>query len=249
MKSFDLHCHFNHGSKYDTNTDNFYNANLDFLKKERDKNDIVGCAVCSFASVLTNKIIVEENDYLYNLVSKEDWLFQWAVLNPEIPETFKQVESLLKDEKVLGIKIHSILHNYRFSDYSDEIFSFAKSLNAWVLMHPDNITETSAAADKYNVKLINAHLGGAEHVNAIANSNNNCIFTDTSGMASSKNNVIEFAVQNIGSEKIFFGTDTYSCAFQKGRIVFADITERDKENILFNNAVTNFPSIKKYLKV
>ena len=35
---------------------------------------------------------------------------------------------------------------------------------------------------------------------------------------------------------------------QTGYIVFADISDRDKENILFNNALTNFPSIKKYLR-
>ncbi len=243
MKCFDLHCHFNHGNRFDTETNDFYKADLDFLKKERDKNAVAGCAVCSFASVLSDKAILTENDALFDLVQKENRLFQWVVLHPKIPETYRQAESLLKEKKVLGIKIHSVLHGYPFLDYADEILSFAKSFHAHILIHPDNIEQSSALADRYNVKFINAHLGGHEHINAIKNSENHCIFADTSGMASTQNNVIEYAVNTVGSENIFWGTDTYSCAFQKGRIVFADIPEKDKENILFANALREFPQI------
>lgn len=55
-------------------------------------------------------------------------------------------------------------------------------------------------------------------------------------MASLKNTIIEYAVSQIGSKKILFGTDTYSAASQRGRIEFSMISERDKENILFYNA-------------
>ena len=100
-------------------------------------------------------------------------------------------------------------------------------------------------ANEYGVRLINAHMGGCElnHTNAILTSKNKNIFTDTSGMASFNNNVVEYAVKTCGSQNIFFGTDCYSCAFQKGRIVFADISESDKENILFKNALREFPKI------
>ena len=63
-------------------------------------------------------------------------------------------------------------------------------------------------------------------------------------MASFKNNVIEHTVQQVGSEKILFGTDSYSCAFQRGRIDYADILERDKENILHKNALRLFPKLQ-----
>lgn len=51
------------------------------------------------------------------------------------------------------------------------------------------------------------------------------------------------AVEKVGSEKIFFGTDTYSCGFQTGRILFARIRDKDKENILYLNAKRHFPKI------
>jgi predicted TIM-barrel fold metal-dependent hydrolase len=45
----------------------------------------------------------------------------------------------------------------------------------------------------------------------------------------------------MGSEKILFGTDTYSFAFQFGRIALSDIPLKDKENILWKNAIRLFP--------
>ena len=90
------------------------------------------------------------------------------------------------------------------------------------------------------MKLIIAHLGSEEHIRAIKEAKHGNIFTDTSGGASSSNNIIEYAVEQIGSEKIFFGTDTYSCGFQKGRIEYARISEKDKENIFYKNAVKHF---------
>ena len=62
------------------------------------------------------------------------------------------------------------------------------------------------------------------------------IYTDTSGMASLKNKLIEYAVSQIGSDRILFGTDTYAAGAQRGRIEYAMISQEDKENILFNNA-------------
>jgi len=41
-------------------------------------------------------------------------------------------------------------------------------------------------------------------------------------------------------EKILFGTDTYAVGFQRGRIEYAMISERDKQNILRYNALKLF---------
>ena len=81
-----------------------------------------------------------------------------------------------------------------------------------------------------------AHLGGEAHINAVKNAVHGNVYVDTSGMASLKNMIIEYAVSQIGSERILFGTDTYSAASQRGRIEFSMISDRDKENILSGNA-------------
>ncbi len=242
----DLHCHYNHGVKGETITNVLYRADLPFLEEERERHGIVATAFSSFCSVMTTENIQRENEHLCKLAEQQAWIYQWVVLDPRQKELFVQVDALLRSEKTLGIKIHSPMHQYPINDYADEIFSFANARNTWVLMHPDQILDMVKYADKYpNMKLIIAHLGSEEHIQAVKDAKYGNIYVDTSGIASSKNNIIEYAVEKIGSEKIFFGTDTYSCAFQRGRIEFANISERAKENIFGQNAKREFLQIYK----
>jgi len=165
------------------------------------------------------------------------------VIDPRQPQTFRQAEAMLASKKTLGIKIHPTYHRYDICEYADALFSFADEHRAFVLMHPDHIEEMPRFADKYpNMKLIIAHLGSIAHIDAIAGAKCGNIYTDTSGGASSLNNILEYAVNRVGSEKIFFGTDTYSCAFQYGRVALSPISDEDKENILYKNAMRCFPA-------
>lgn len=75
-----------------------------------------------------------------------------------------------------------------------------------------------------------------EHIDAIVAPKLGNVYTDTSGSASVQNNVLEYAVEKVGADKILFGTDSYSCAFQLGRIAFAAISEEQKRKILSENA-------------
>ena len=241
IPAIDIHCHYNSGSVFDTKTDNCYRADAEFLKAERKRQNVVACAVSAFSSVLSDKEINASNSSLFSLVNRDGFFYQWVVVDPRKEDTFVQAEKMLKSDKVLGIKIHSVYHGYSVTEFADKIFSFAADLNATVLMHPDRITEVARIADNYpRMKLIIAHLGGEEWIDAIQNSIHNNIYTDTSGAASSANNIIEFAVNKVGSDRILFGTDTYSCAFQRGRIDYADISETDKANILYKNAADLF---------
>jgi len=155
---------------------------------------------------------------------------------------YTQAEEMLGDRKVLGIKIHPAYHGYDIDDYAEELFAFAAKHQSFVLMHPQKIERMAFYADRYpEMKLIIAHLGSIEHVDAIAAARYGNIYTDTSGSASSNNNILEYAVSRVGSEKIFFGTDTYSCAFQFGRVALSALSLEEKENVLFKNAMQHFP--------
>lgn len=233
----DIHSHFNHGMRGEPPTDELYKCDLEFLKEEEGRLGISGAGYSTFASVLEANTIEEENEYLFELCQKDPFVYQWVVVDPRQKKTYEQANKMLENKKVLGIKLHSVYHQYDIMEYVDEIFDFASNVKATVLMHPDKILETAKKADFYpNMNLIIAHIGIMEHIEAIKNSKNKNIYTDTSGSYSYKNNIIEYAVQNIGSERIMFGTDTYAAAFQYGRIFFADISEADKENILYKNA-------------
>lgn len=240
----DLHCHFNHGDEFDTKIDELYKATLDFLIDEHRYAGVNKTAFSTFSSVLSVNNVVAENEYMHKVALETPNVFQWVVIEPREQETFEQAEKMLLSNKVLGVKIHPPCHKYNIDDYADKIFSFANERNCKVLMHPDNTLNMPTYADRYpKMQLVLAHLGSIEHIEAIKKAKHRNIFTDTSGNASSKNNVIEYAVKEIGADRIYFGTDTYAVGFQLGRILFARISDSDKEKILYKNALQNFSNL------
>lgn len=185
---------------------------------------------------------MQENTHLYGIAQNHSRVYQWVVIDSRQEDAFVQADTILRSDKCLGIKIHPGCHGYDIEAYGDKIFSYANEKDAFVLMHPEKITLMPMFADRYhNMNLIIAHLGSVEHVDAVAHAKYGNIYVDTSGNASVNNNVIEYTVSRVGSERIFFGTDTYSAAFQRGRIQFARIPDKDKENILYQNAKRIFP--------
>ena len=243
----DIHSHFNHGSPFDeVNSalpEEIHNRWLDFIKAGYNHIGVSHAGMSTYAAVEHPECVVEENRYLYDLVQRSNWMRQWVVVDPRIPETYRQAETMLVSDRTLGIKIHPDLHGYSILEYGDALFSFAAAHKAVVLMHPQHIAKMPAFADRYpDMKLIIAHLGSVAHVDAVADARYGNIYVDTSGGASNLNNVLEYAVSRVGSEKILFGTDTYSCAFQFGRIALSALALEEKENILFRNAIRLFPA-------
>lgn len=239
----DIHSHFNHGSPCDCPENAVHRRGIDFVEEVYRGVGISEVGISTFASVVYHpECVVEENKYLHRLIDEKDWVYQWVVIDPRQKESYKQAEAMLSHPKVLGIKIHPTYHDYDILDYTDELFSFANGHKAVVMMHPQHIEKMPERIDNYpDMKLIIAHLGSEEHVEAIAAARHGNIYTDTSGSASGKNSVLEYAVSRVGSEKILFGTDTYSFAFQFGRVALSSLPLEDKENILWKNAIRLFP--------
>ena len=243
----DIHSHFNHGSPFDCPEDESHIRSMEFVESVYASYGISQVGISTYASVLNHtECIFEENAFLHRMKDEKGWLYQWVAIDPRNPETFGQAEKMLHQHKVLGIKIHPAEHGYNILEHGDELFSFANEHKAVVLMHPQHLLKMTAFADRYpEMKLILAHIGSKDYVDVIANAKHGNIYTDTSGGASSRNNIIEYAVNRIGSEKILFGTDMYSFAFQFGRIALSELSMQDKENILWKNAVKLFPGVLK----
>ncbi len=239
----DIHSHFNHGSPYDTPQTMAHIRDFDHIKAGYDRFGIYYAGMSTFASVVYHpECVVEENAYLHDLVQKTDWMYQWVVVDPRQEETYRQAEQMLPNKKVLGIKIHPKYHGYDIMDHGDAVFAFAEQHNAIVLMHPEHLLKMPQLADKYpGMKLMIAHLSSEEHVEAVKNAKHGNIYVDTSARGVALNNIVEYAVEQVGSEKILFGTDTYACSFAYPRIALADIPYEDKENILYKNALRLFP--------
>lgn len=245
--AIDTHCHIHYGSKKDLvpnylsdimQEGEFYTAYPEKLKHISESAYIGKVFASPFDGVLDADRTEQANEDMFNIVSNYDYLYQWVVIDPQNDNTFTQAEKILKSDKCVGIKIHPFCHKYSLEEYGDKIFSFTDKCNAVVQIHPQNNEKYIAHfANQYNqTTFIMAHLGNESYIDAVRNTSYGNVYVDTSGMASLKNTIIEYAVSQIGSERILFGTDTYSAASQRGRIEFSMIKDKDKENILYNNA-------------
>jgi predicted TIM-barrel fold metal-dependent hydrolase len=192
------------------------------------------------------------------VVAETDGLLQWVVIDPTKPQTYAQAEEMLRLPKCVGIKIHPEEHGYPIMEHGGAIFAFAARHRAVVLGHSSERNSLAAdyvkfANDFPEVRLIVAHLGCGwdddltHQVRAIQQNRHGNLFTDTSSAKSITPNLIEWAVREVGAERILFGTDTplYFAPMQRARIDYADLSDRDKRLILCDNAIRlfGFPAV------
>jgi predicted TIM-barrel fold metal-dependent hydrolase len=194
---------------------------------------------------------VTANREASEIVQRTPGLLQWVVVHPHQDETFAQAAELLQSRHCVGIKIHPEEHQYEIRKYGDRLFELAARHDAVVLAHSGDSNSLPCDFMPFinehpNVRLILAHLGnggGAAgdptlQTIAIRDSRHANVFVDTSSARSILPGLVEWAVAEIGSERILFGTDAplYSTAMQRVRIDSADITEEQKADILYKNA-------------
>lgn len=173
----------------------------------------------------------------------------WAVLDPMRRETYRQIEELLTLPRCAGIKIHPVNHRYDIRDRGDEIFEFADAHAALILTHSGCVNSLPEDfipfANRYpRARLILGHLGNSadgnltRQVAAIQHARAGNVYTDTSSAKSIYSGLIEWAVEQIGADRILFGTDSplYSVAAQKARIEGSDLPAEARRQILSGNA-------------
>ena len=247
IQAIDTHCHVHYGPAEklvpNTLTDVMqegpcYTAYPDMLLRISQAAGIGRVFASPFDGVLSAAHTELANETMFELACGTPALYQWVVIDPRNPVTFRQAERMLKDTKCVGIKLHPVCHRYSLDEYGDAVFSFAQKHSAVVQIHPEKAAEYIVPfANRYpGAVLIMAHLSSEHHVEAVRQAKHRNVYIDTSGMASLKNQIVEYAVSEIGSERILFGTDTYSAASQRGRIEFSLLPDTDKENILLHNA-------------
>jgi predicted TIM-barrel fold metal-dependent hydrolase len=178
---------------------------------------------------------------------------QWVVIDPLKPETYDQADEMLQLPKCVGIKIHPEEHGYPIAEHGEPIFRFAAERRAIILTHsgeqrsmPEDCVPF--ANDFPEARLVLAHLGcgwdsdPSHQVRAIQSSQHNNVFVDTSSASSIMSGLIEWAVKEIGAERILYGTDTplYCASMQRTRIDNAAISDEAKRLILRDNAMNLF---------
>jgi len=189
------------------------------------------------------------------VVAATPGLKQYVVIDPLRAETYAQAEEMLAQPQCVGIKIHPEEHGYQIRDHAQPIFEFAARHRAVMLTHSSE--KNSQAVDFIpfanafpEMRLILAHIGCGwdgdltHQVRAIQQSRHGNVFADTSSARSITPGLIEWAVREVGADRVLFGTDTplYHTAMQRTRIVHANLSAEVKRQIFWENAVRLFGS-------
>lgn len=245
INAIDTHCHIRYAPKETVKEvpiskimqeGPYYTAYWEVLSQMEKAANIGTVFASPMEGLVDLADTVQANEDMFRLVQDIPNLYQWVVIDPRNDKTFEQADRMMKDKKCVGMKLHPRLHEYTLAEYGEKIFSFANTRNAVVQMHYGREDYAGLANAFPNATFIVAHLGGKLHIDAVKNAKYGNVYTDTSGMNSLRNQLVEYAVSQIGSERILFGTDTYAPGMQRGRIEYALISEQDKENIFVNNA-------------
>ena len=197
------------------------------------------------------------NEEAVRIVSETPGLRQWVIVDPLKPDTYGQAAEMLKNPLCIGIKIHPEEHGYPIKTYGAKIFEYvaeqSQGKGIVVLSHSgeaNSLPEDFVPfANQYpNVKIILGHLGFGydddmtHQVRAIQACQKDNLFTDTSSFRMVTPNLIEWSVNEIGDERILYGTDSplYFAPAHRARIDHAEIEDKEKRNILRDNAMKLF---------
>jgi predicted TIM-barrel fold metal-dependent hydrolase len=193
------------------------------------------------------------NEEAARVVDATDGLLQYVVIDPRKPATYEQADDMLGRPKCVGIKIHPEEHGYPIREHGRAIYEFAAARRAIILTHSSE--QNSLAADFVplanefpEVRTILAHIGCGwdgdltHQVRAIQQSKHGNLYADTSSARSVTPRLIEWAVAEVGVDRVLYGTDTplYLAAMQRARIDHAELTDADKRAILCENAMRLF---------
>jgi predicted TIM-barrel fold metal-dependent hydrolase len=193
---------------------------------------------------------IAANEDAFQSVRKYPELRQWVIVDPRHAETYRQAQRMLPNAWCVGIKIHPEEHGYRIGAQAGRIFEFAADRRSVILTHsgeqnslPEEFVPFANAHPE--VTLILAHLGCAcdenpvHQVRAVQQSKHGNIFVDTSSAMNIRPGLVEWAVKEIGAEKLLFGTDSllYFTPMQRARIDYAEIPDQAKRLILRENAL------------
>ncbi len=196
---------------------------------------------------------VAGNDEAARVVARTPGLKQYVVIDPRRQQTYAQAEEMLAQPQCVGIKVHPEEHGYPIREHAGAIFEFAARHRAVVLTHTSEQNSLAADfipwADRFpEVRLILAHIGCGHdgdlthQVRAVQCSRHGNVHADTSSARSIVPGLIEWAVREVGAERVLFGSDTplYHTAMQRARIDHADLGEADRRLILRDNAIRLF---------
>jgi len=254
--AIDVHGHYGICQSQKCSFSNMLMTGSPSVVTQRARKASIALTFVSPMAALTRGVhecVEEGNLDCARVVQRYRSLRQWVVVDPLVPRTFDQAREILSGKHCVGIKIHPEAHGYPIRKQGRRIFAFAEKHHAIVISHSGQerslpLDFVRLASDFPSVPLILGHLGYgydtdvSHQVRAIQKSRHKNMYVDTSSSMSIVPNLIEWAVREIGADRILFGTDTpvYFAPMQRARVDAADIPATAKRRILRDNAVELF---------
>jgi len=212
------------------------------------KYNIEKCIISSALAIVYD--MVKGNAQMVDLITTHDELLGYIVLNPNYLElSKKELEKYAQNPKVVGVKIHPYYCAEPFgSAASTELLEMISEYQLPILVHTHADPWSSPAcvgrvAKQFPQQMILMGHGGLtnfeEGIEVAARHENIFIETCGSPIPAGK---IDRAVNKLGSKKILYGSDIalLSPAFALGAVLDADISESQREDILYRNAYQLF---------
>ncbi len=253
IRAIDVHAHFGTYVRGDSEMrDRFSSAAPEALVQRAGKTNIELTIVSPMTALMPrlHGDAVKGNSESAQVVGTVEGLRYWVVVNPLAPPSYEQATEMLGNPKCVGIKIHPEEHGYKIGEHGRKLFEFASEQRAVMLTHSGEQNSLPAdyvqlANDFPDVTLILAHLGcgwdddPSHQVRAVQATKRGNVYVDTSSAQNILPHLIEWAVAEIGSDRLLFGTDSpcYYAPMQRARIDYAEIPDADKRRILRDNAL------------
>ena len=259
IPAIDVHGHYGtcQGDGPISQTDRFMSATAAEVAKRAANCGVEQTLVSPLAGLFPRgrADAVSANEVAFREVPEVPGLLQYVIVNPLQPRTFNQARTMLQASWCVGIKIHPEEHRYQIADQGEALFSFFEEVQSPVMTHsgcPNSLpADFVPFADRHpGVRLLLAHLGNGTgdaqrvdlQVRAVAAARHGNIWVDTSSVRNFLPGLIEWAVSELGPERLLFGSDTplYHIAMQRVRIETAEISAAAKRLILRENALRFF---------
>lgn len=137
-----------------------------------------------------------------------DRFLGWAAVNPTIPESVKEVESILNKPGFIGVKAHPFMHQYSIKTL-DSIAAMCQSKNIPILIHLSSETDSYKYLPQHypDLKIIYAHAGLPFWKKLwIYVKDQPNVFVDTSSDYLTPT-IVRMAVETMGYQKVLYGCD------------------------------------------
>lgn len=230
MKILDFHVH------YGKDNFDFAENSIENIKKELKKSKTNFVVLFPFST--TNLLL--DSLKILNLSKKYKFIIPFFRVNPN---KISKIEFENNVKHFYGLKLYPDKNFNPSSKKYFWIYEICNNFDIPIIFHSKNNSKNGNCRNiikinNYfpNLKIVIAHFCDCELKELEFALSKNNVFIDTSLFLTTKR--FEYLVNKYGSNKFIFGSDfPYdSQKIAKDKIIYSNISKKDKENVLFNNA-------------